>query len=337
MKQFLRWIFILISALAGLLATGWAAGALYFDLPAPAPVRMAAAILWAVTVPSVLIYNRFQWRVLTAVALVFLLVLGWWLTLQPRLDRDWKPGLAVLPYAVWQNDDTVVVHNIRNFEYRTETDFTPRYETRTYQLSQLRGIDAFQTYWGSPAMAHPIMSFDFGPQGRLAFSIEARYEKGETYSPIGGIYRKYEIIALAADERDVVRLRTNIRSGEDAYLYRLNVVPETARMRFREYISTINELKDHPRWYNAITHNCTTTVRNQLDADARPPWDWRIVVTGYADEMLYESGSLDQSVPFAELKKRAHINARAIAAGNAPDFSEQIRTHLTPRPESSQK
>ena len=132
-------------------------------------------------------------------------IVAWWLTIQPRLDRDWKPEVAVLENAVIDGEH-VTIHNVRNFDYRAETDFTPRYDTRAYDLSQLRGLDLFVTYWGSPLIAHPILSFDFGDQGHICFSIETRTERGESYSAVRGFYRQFELIYVAADERDVIRV-----------------------------------------------------------------------------------------------------------------------------------
>jgi hypothetical protein len=188
----------------------------------------------------------------------------------------------------------------------------------------LRALDLFINYWGSPLMAHPILSFDFGPQGHLCFSIEVRPERSEGYSMLGGLYRKYELIYVAADERDAVRLRTNF-NGEDVYLYRLTIPPQAARARFMEYIDRLNQLHERPAWYNAVTANCTTSIRAQRAAADRGRWDWRILVNGYADRMLYEHHALAGALPFADLKARACINQRARAAGDAPDFSARIR------------
>jgi hypothetical protein len=160
----------------------------------------------------------------------------------------------------------------------------------------------------------------------VCFSIETRPEKGEAYSAVGGLYRQFELICVAADERDVIRVRTNYRQGEDVYLYRLKA--PFLRQAFLEYLRTINELSETPRWYNAITGNCTTAIRQQRAASERAPWDWRMLVNGYGDEMLYERGALDRSLPFAELKRVSHINGRAKAANTDPDFSAKIRAGL---------
>jgi hypothetical protein len=246
--------------------------------------------------------------------------------LRPTQDRDWQPEVAVLAYATRQGDE-ITVHDIRNFEYRSVTDFTPRYETQTYSLANLRELDLFINYWGSKWIAHPILSFDFGPQGRICFSIETRVARGQGYSPIAGLYRQYEIIYIAANERDPVRLRTNFKH-EDLYLYRILMPQQELQSRFLEYIDRLNQLHARPAWYNEITDNCTTSIRAQRPAALREPFDWRLIINGFGDEMLYEHHALAGDLPFAELKAKSLINERAIAAGDTPDFSTRIRAGL---------
>jgi len=324
---FFRRFAIFMATPVAALAALWAAGALYFDLPASPAIRDATAIAWLLGVFVAWFFIRSRRRARVAVGLVFLGIIGWWLTISPRQDRDWKPEAAVLADTVIDSEH-VTIQNVRNFDYRTETDFTPRYDTRTYDLRQLRGLDLFVNYWGSPLIAHPIVSFDFGDQGRICFSIETRPERGEAYSAIRSFYRQFELIYVAADERDVIRVRTNFRTSEDVYLYRLNLPLKQVRRRFLEYARRINELHARPEWYNAVTTNCTTSIRSQHDAKDRVPWDWRLLANGKADEMLYERSVLDHALPFAELKRRARINERAKAIKDASDFSERIRTQL---------
>ncbi len=312
----ITWLVLLIGSL-------WAFGALWFDFP-QAGLNHWAAGVFGCGVVLVAVLVRPRWRAKLGIALGVVLILIWWLTLQPRQFRDWKPEVAVTAYAVVDGDQ-VTLHNVRNFEYRTDTDFTPRYETRRLNLANLRGLEIFINYWGSPYMAHPIISYDFGPDGRVCFSIETRPEKGESYSALGGLYRQFELAYVVADERDVIRLRTNFRKGEDTYLYRLKA--PFVRESFLEYVRTVNELHESPRWYNAITNNCTTAIRQQRAASERAPWDWRMLVNGFGDQLLYERGGIDRSLPFAELKRISHINERAKRAG-AAEFSERIRDGL---------
>lgn len=180
-------------------------------------------------------------------------------------------------------------------------------------------------YWGSPYMAHTMISFGFEGDNYLCFSIEARKTKGQGYSAIKGLFRQFELIYIVGDERDLVRLRTNYRQGEDAYLYRLQGSPAQARAFFMDYANRVNSLRDRPQWYSAVTHNCTTSIRTQRATAERAPWDWRMLVNGYGNELLYERGKIPTNLPLAELKQRCHINALARAADNATDFSRRIR------------
>lgn len=306
------------------IALAWAFGALWFDFPHPGFRRHAAAA-FAAGALLVGVFVRPRRRAMLILTAAVVLVCVWWRTLEPRQFRDWKPEVALTSHAE-VDGDRVTLHNMRNFDYRSESDFNMRHETRHLHLRNLRGVDMFINYWGSPYMAHPILSFDFGPDGRVCFSIETRQEKGESYSAIGGLYRRFELIYVVADERDVIRLRSNHRRGEDVYLYRLNA--PKAREAFMEYIYAVNALHQSPRWYHALGNNCTTAIRHQRAASARAPWDWRIIVNGFADELLYELGAINRSLPFAELKRISRINERAIAADRDADFSDRIRRGL---------
>ena len=313
---------VLWLGLAGM--TLWVIGAFAYDLPFPA-LRAPVAIVYGLAVLVVFVLVRNRWLAKGVVAGGFALVLAWWLSLRPSNDRSWLPDVSQTGWAEVDGDH-VTLHNVRNCDYRTEMDYTPHWDTRTVDLSKLRGVDLAINYWGSAWMAHPIVSFQFENAPPVCFSIETRKEVGESYSAIGGLYRQYELIFICADERDVIRVRTNYRHGEDIYLYHTTMKPEKARERFLEYVASMNALRDKPRWYNAATTNCTTSIRTQHASTERAPWDWRILFNGYADEMLYERGALATGgLPFAELKKRALIDEAAKAADAAPDFSARIR------------
>lgn len=306
--------------LAGVPVVLWTFGALYYDGPAKA---LAWGCLAAVLI--ILTFVNPWWKRLGIVVVSFGMVLVWWLTLKPSAEGAWQADVAQKPWAE-VNGDEVTVHNVRNCIYRTNTDYTPQWETRKVRLSQLTGMDLFVNYWGSPWMAHPIVSFQFADAPPLCFSIETRKKIGQSYSAIGGLYRQYNLIFIAADERDVIRVRTNYRKGEEAYLYRTAAGLKQTRERFLEYIHTINEMYQKPRWYNAITTNCTTAIRSQRPASERPPWDWRFLVNGKGDELMYERKAiLTDHLPFKELKQRALVNSAAQAANDSPDFSEKIR------------
>ncbi len=335
MKRLSYWLGGFLFTVVGLVGVAWAFGAVWFDGPFGASNRPAAALL-AIAFVAILLFVRPLWRKLGVFLTLFAGVLIWWLTLWPTNESDWQPDVAETAWADIQGDE-VMLHNVRNCDYRTEIDYTPHWETRTVRLSQITGIDLAIDYWGSPWIAHPIASFQFADAAPLCFSIEIRKKLGQTYSTIGGLYRQFELIYIVADERDVIRLRTNYRN-EDIYLYRTTISPAQARERFLEYIRSLNALRNKPRWYNAITTNCTTSIRTQHPPNERLPWDWRILLNGKGDEMMYERHLIvSGGLPFAELKARSLIDARARAADDSPDFSKLIREGLPGMLPSDQK
>jgi hypothetical protein len=323
MSSAARLLFLAALSCVLLLCTLWATAALFIDVRV-AWLRTPLAVAYLASILAGWILVKGRWRKIGLTATGFLLVLAWWFTLQPSNDRDWQPDLAVLAYADIDGNK-VTVHHIRNCDYRTETDFDVRYYDKTFNLEQLRTADLYMVYWGSPYMAHTMVSFGFAGGDYLCFSIETRKEKGEGYSAIRGLYRQFELIYVVADERDVVRLRTNYRQGEDAYLFRLHGATAQVRPFFLDYLRRLNRLRQQPEWYSAITDNCTTSIRTQRAASDRAPWDWRMLVNGYGDQLLYERGMIDTNLPLVELKQRAHINARAQAADKEADFSRRIR------------
>ncbi len=323
----LRWFGLGLACLAVLGLVAWAISALAIDLPIAA-LRLPVAITFGVAILAAIIFVRGVGRKLVACVVGFAAVLAWWLTISPSNDRAWQQDVTQTPSAEIDGD-RVTIHNVRNFDYRAEFDYTPRWEVRSYDLSQIRGADIFLTYWGSPWIAHPIVSFQFGDGDHIAFSIETRKEVGEEYSAFKGFFRQYELVYIVADERDVIRLRTNYRAGEEVYLYRAAATPEAARSIFLDYLRSVNEMHRQPAFYNALTSNCTTNIRihtRVAAGDRFAPWDWRLLLNGKSDEFAYQYGRLASGdLPFPALKKQAHINDAARAADQAADFSTRIR------------
>ena len=325
LKKFLRLALAALMWGALALTTLWAAAALYFDVRI-SWLRVPLAGAYVVGVLVAWIFVRRPWKmVITAAG--FLIVLTWWFSLQPSNNRDWLPDSTVLPFAEI-NGNQINIHNIRNCDYRTETDYDVHHYDKTFHLDQLRSVDLYLVTWGSPDIAHTMVSFGFTNGDHVCFSIETRKEKGEEYSALKGFFRQFELTYVVADERDVVRLRTNYRTGEEVCLYRLQATPEQGRQLFLDYLRRVNELHERAEWYNALTDNCTTAIRTQRAATDRAPWDWRMLLNGHLDELLYERGAIVTNLPFAELKKMSNINARAKRADQSADFSEQIRQNL---------
>jgi Domain of unknown function (DUF4105) len=329
-----RWVFvlrrtglILLFAII-VLCSIWAVAALFFDFPV-ASLRIPAAALYALAIAAAFIFLRGSDVKLGVAAAAFLIVLIWWLRIPPSNDRNWQADVSQMPWAEFHGDgDRVTIHNFRYCDYRTESDYTCAWLTKEINLSDIRGIDLSLTYWGSPWIAHTILSFQVGASDHIAMSIETRRTVGQEFSSLQGFFRRYTLVYVISDERDLIRLRTNFRKNEDVYLYRTTASPEYARALFTEYLERANDLRARPAWYNALTENCTTVVFRQM-ADLRlgppPRFDWRVLLNGKMDKMEYERGNFVRTVPFEELRKRSYINAAAQAAGGSPDFSRLIR------------
>jgi hypothetical protein len=180
-----------------------------------------------------------------------------------------------------------------------------------------------------PAIAHVFLSFAFAGDEHLAISIETRKEKGEAYSTLKGFFRQYELYYVVADERDVVRLRTNYRHDppEEVYIYRANGPTENGQRLFLKYMSEVNRLKAKPEFYNSLTTNCTTSIwSNSLVNHRHLSFSWKVLVSGYVPEYMYEKDRLvTGGLTFPELQNRVHVNTRAHAADTAKDFSRRIR------------
>jgi hypothetical protein len=324
--------------LLGLVVTGmtlWGMGALYYA-PRPTPLGSVLAAAFGLATAGAFLGLSHRRRTLLGFVLVWGVLVGWWNTITPSNDRPWQPDVAVLATATLDGD-RVTLHNIRNIEYRTATDFTPRYYDKTFDLRRLESIDLISSYWAGNAIAHLFVSFGFGGQDYVAISEETRKAQGQDYSTLAGFFKQYTLINVVADERDVIRLRTTFRQPhEEVYLYRLRLTPAEVRRLFLDYVKGINRLATHPEFYNTLTTNCTTTIwMHTRAAGGTARYNWKILFSGYAPEYIYERGRLDTRLPFAELKRLSHINTRAQAAGDAPDFSQRIRAGLPMPPPDS--
>lgn len=301
----------------------WAAMAIWFRLIPSAPLAMVVAgAMLPLTLAAVIGLCRRRWTVVMVYGACLMVVVLWYATLTPSNDRAWAPDVARAVHGSIEGD-RLVLHDLRNFVWRGETDFDERWETRGYDLNRITGVDLFMSYWAGETIAHTILSFGFANGDQLAFSIEIRKERTEAYSALAGFFRSYELSMIAADERDVVGVRTNIR-GEDVRLFRLRIAPEKARALLVEYVARANALHRTPRFYNSLTTNCTTVIF-QMVRSLQPgfPLDYRILLSGLLPDYIYEIGGLDTRLPLRTLRDRSHIEGRA--RSDDPAFSRKIR------------
>jgi hypothetical protein len=328
---------VFLNILLGITITAtslWGVGALYFSPLLPARWRaFGAAGYGAATILAFALLPD-PGRTAVAALAIFAILVILFLGIPASNDRDWQPEVSVTPYAT-VNGDLVTIHGVRNFDYRSEGDFTSRWEDRSYDLRKLDSADIIAVYWAGKAIAHVMVSFGFARKDYLAVSIETRKEKGASYSTLAGFFRNYELYYVVADERDVIRVRTTYRQPqEDVYIYRLSASLENLRRVFLDYLKSINELRDRPAFYNTLTTNCTTSIllHTRVNQES-PPLSWKILLSGHVPDYLYKLGRLDTTMPFAQLEKLSRVNERAHAADKDPAFSQRIREGLpVPQP-----
>ncbi|RQO46120.1 hypothetical protein DBV14_22860 [Variovorax sp. KBW07] len=326
--MFLRITGRLAASLAVLLSALWACLALWYQLPAVPALKVLAGVLWAGfgLAAIVLTWRGRAGRALLSYVVGFAMLLSWWGTILPSQDRVWADDVA-RQLVARVDGHMVTMENVRNFDWRSDTDYTPRWETRRYDLDRIRSVDVALSYWTGPAIAHTLVSFGFDDGQFLTFSIEIRKERGESFSSIGGFFKQFELSLVAADERDVVRVRTNVR-GEDVYMYRVLLPRPEMRSLFLAYVDEAASLVRAPSFYNTLTANCTTIVY-ALAKHIVPglPMDWRLLASGYLPDYLYDVGGLTPGYSLEALRADGRITDRAIATDKTPgaNFSQAIR------------
>ena len=322
----LGWLLAVIGVLCRILLLAWGSLAVYYsNLPAPGlRIVLAAAFLafgvWAVWL------SHWSGRY-AAFAAVYAGVLVWWVTIRPSHDRPWRPEVAVLP-RVTIDGDRVHITGVRNFKYRSQSDFDVRYEERDVLLSHLQTLDLFVSYWHDGPVAHTFVSFDFDNAPPVSISIETRPEVGEGFDPIASLFKQFELIYLVGDEHDLVGVRA-VHRKEDIFLYRVRTTPENARQLFLVYLQRINEIADRAEWYHLFSNSCTINIiRYASRVGPSRGFDIRHFLNGFIDRYVYATGAIQTDLPFDELRRRSRINEAVKDACDAPDFSDRIRVGL---------
>jgi hypothetical protein len=307
-----------------LLAAGsaWASAAIYFQLHGGGRILAWGLLAWVMIVILALRLRkrRFAWA---GFAIAALAVAGWYQTIQPSQTRAWA---ADVEHGVTGRVDgsKVTLQNVRNFNWLSDSIAEANWQTRSYDLDQLSSVDMFTSTWGDPNIAHLIVSFGFTDGQHIAYSVEIRKEKGESFSSIGGFFRQFEIVLIAADESDVVKVRTNLR-GEDVHRFEVKLTPASRRALFLRYVEFGNELAAKPQFYNTVTANCASTVYQLVQA-IKPdmPLDRRLLYSGQLPEYIDELGGLMGDMPMEQRRKMGAISARAMASAGS-DYSAIIR------------
>lgn len=287
--------------------------------------RGAALGLLALAVIAILILrSRSRAQAWVALALAALCVGVPYALLQPRRDRDWAPDVAH-GITGTVDGDRVTLDNVRAFRWTDKDHAAEAWATQTVNLNDLTSLDLFTSTWNGPKIAHVLASFGFADGRHIVFSVEIRREKGEVYSTLGGFVRQFEQVLIAADEEDIVKLRTTDR-GEDVNLYPIALSPEKRRELFLNYLALGNDFAAHPRWYNTVTGNCASSVYRMVNDNIAPlPFDWRLLLTGGVPDYLNNLGFLAGTGTMEERRARAAISARAKEIPAGADYSTWIR------------
>jgi hypothetical protein len=308
-----------------LLSAGWANLAIAYQLPGSAAVRIGVCLILNLIALAALVavVRHRHWRAVLIYAVALALLLAWSGSISASNDKNWAADVVHGITGI-VDGDRLVVRSVRNFSWRTEADYTQRWEQRTYDLSKLRSLDLFLVYWMGPAIAHTIMSFGFEDGRYLDFSIELRRTQNDQYSAIAGFFKTHELVYIGADERDLMTLR-KIRN-EQIQLYRLKTPTERARALLVEYIKQANDLAAHPRFYNTITTNCTTAIFDMMrTVTSSIPFDWRVILTGHLPGYLYEHGAVDTRIPLEQLWQRADVTSQVEVELSEAEFSSRLR------------
>ncbi|MBP2279865.1 hypothetical protein RCH20_001672 [Psychrobacter sp. PL15] len=284
---------------------------------------------------------------------VWLIGAGWFVSISPQQNRDWQADVSQrLSYQRdTNNPNLITLSNVRNFDWHTADQATERWETRTIDLSKLSGVDVVNSYWMGPLIAHTLVSFRFEDDRPLSLSLEIRKEKGESFSALGGFFKRFELSLIAAEERDIIYTRTSAR-GEQVYLFPVShLQQQEVKSLFESYLTVADELNAKPAWYNTLTNNCTNLIfyMARVVSGERLPWDYRIWVSGWLPNYLYDIGMLDadpqlkNEAPSGQLwsmdmwYERTHLNPKVQGFNNQFDsnsdtsdghgraFSNQIR------------
>nr|WP_317200095.1 DUF4105 domain-containing protein [uncultured Psychrobacter sp.] len=276
---------------------------------------------------------------------VWIIGLSWFFSIEPKQERDWMPEVSqrVTYERDINNPNLITFYNVRNFDWHTDVDATERWETRVVDMSKLSGIDVSNSYWMGPLIAHTLVSFRFEDDKPLSFSFEIRKEEGESFSALAGFFRRYELSLIASEERDIIYTRSNAR-GEQVYLFPISHLQRhEVQALFESYLTAADELNAKPAWYNTLVSNCTNIIfyMARIVSGDRLPWDYRIWVSGWLPNYLFDVGMLDanpdnggQPWSMDTWYERTHINPKVqgfdnqierIADDQSGDFSAQIR------------
>ncbi len=248
------------------------------------------------------------------------------IVIKPSNDRNWSTDQAILPYAEI-NGNLVHIHNIRNFSYKTTKEYTPAYYDKVFDVDKIKNVYfVIEPFSGIAPSAHTLLSFEFEGNQFVSISVEIRKEKGESFSPVRGLFNQYELMYVIADERDVIKLRSNYRKDK-VYVYPIKTTKEKIKIAFLDMVTRANTMKDNPEFYNTLTNTCITNIVSHVNkiTPKKVPFSLKVLFPKNADKLAYDLGMIDTNLSFEEARAKFLINERAEKHADSPDFSLKIR------------
>jgi hypothetical protein len=305
----------------------WIGLSLYFQIAAPL-VSFFYGCLAACCLGGLrMIWRGHLGRAFGLSAVVLAVWALWWQGIAPQEDRNWMAEVSRGVTSEPGSDGLVRVRNIRDFRWSSPTEAVERWYDLEVQPEQITSVDLIMSVWDSPNIAHTLVSFGFADGRHIAFSGEIRREVGEEFSALGGFFKRFELVLIAADERDIVHLRTDAR-GESVSLYPVEMGPAQRAALFQAFLDYGNALAEEPRWYHTLWTNCTTMPYRLVRGIAEGlVFDLRVILSGRLPGYLYDLGVLPGAgtVPLAELKARAALPPSPVDGLSSQDYSWLLR------------
>ncbi len=270
---------------------------------------------------------RWLWGLLALNIITFELIPG------PQPEQWQTPWARTPEFSFSADGNLLTITNVRDFEYRSTTDYTPRYRTETYDLRTITSVDFAPCHWdGMETVCHTMMSFNFADGRHLVVSAETRLPVGEEQNAIGGLYKRYGLLYLFGTEDDLYGLRTNYRH-EDLMLMPIKATPDTARDMLLNFVALQQKAAANHTAYNTVADNCSTGVISTFRAVApNMPWyyDFLPIHNGNIAKVLYEHGAV-QTLPgesYDAFRKRCYLGYDP-APNTPPGYSQAIRAKIS--------
>lgn len=267
-------------------------------------------------------------KILLTLIITIAIFTFWQLVKQPATTGDWQTQLAI-PSVATIDGNSVTIKNVRNFRYGpAESDMHPAYYDQTYDLTKLKKVwYVTEPFNGQEYAAHTFVSFEFEDEKFVSITIEARKTKDQQYSSIKGLFRTYPLIYIAADERDVIMLRANLRKDK-VYLYPIKTTKENGQKLFLDMLKEMNKLPKQPSWYHTLFANCTSRIATHVNhiTPGRISWlSWQLWATGSADELALKKGLLDTDLNLEEARNKFYITDKSQKIGDTESYSKLLR------------